>query len=233
VPTWFSVANLALLVSVAAGIYVLVLLWPEHLRLRQGVLVKSACFSRQRLPLVDLAQVNFHYDAVVGFSCVWEFVAFDGQVLSLASWRINRRFVRHLQTWLPGFDAEVFHRAFAAGDVVDSLEVWRAPTTLLQPDVSVCRHIDAGEPDADGNPEYHYEYDIYQFRHGELALFARSYRDTPDKAHLLNFERDGQVLAITQASLRQPLLLAAASHLRGLGKTQIDFLGRHGYEALH
>ncbi|MEN0107274.1 MAG: hypothetical protein AAGC84_12710 [Pseudomonas sp.] len=232
-PGWATVANLALLVGAGSVVYLLVLLWPQRL-VRDGVdLVKKTGFKRQRLPLADLAQVNFHYDAVVGFSCVWEFVAFNGDTLSLDSWRINRRLVRRLQDWLPNFYADDFHHAFAAGDVVDSLAVWRAVPAPLQMEISVCHHVDAGETDADGATDYCYEYQVFQFRDGHLALFARSYDDTPDKAHLLNFERDGQVLLISQADLRRPLLLAAVEHLRGLGKQQIDVLGRHGYEPLH
>ena len=44
-------------------------------------------------------------------------------------------------------------------------------------DVQITHHVDASEPDAQGMYDYRYEYDLYTFREGGLALVARSYTD--------------------------------------------------------
>lgn len=121
------IANLALLVCTAAILYVLVLLWPERLSFHGPYLRKKALWKTERMPLSELAKIDFHYEAVVGFTCVWEFTSVSGQVISLSSFRISRRLLKRLQAHIPGFSVAAFDQAFEAGDVSDSLELWRRP----------------------------------------------------------------------------------------------------------
>ena len=61
-------------------------------------------------------------------------------------------------------------------------------------------HIDASDPDANGDYEYYYEYDIFLFSEGELTLQARTleYKD-----------------------LQRPLVQQAVDYLRNAGKTEV------------
>lgn len=98
--------------------------------------------------------------------------------------------------------------------------------------VECVRETDASEPDADGMYEYHYEYDVYRFSEEGVCFVARSYTDMPDEAHFLGAEWSGRYRRLDEADLRHPLFLAAAAHLRGIGKVQLNWLsGRgNGYE---
>jgi hypothetical protein len=78
------------------------------------------------MELANLAEIKFHYHAVVGFLCVWEFVAKSGVSLEHSSSHISERLLQALEQSIPGFTAADFHRKFEDGDVEDSLEVWRA-----------------------------------------------------------------------------------------------------------
>jgi hypothetical protein len=100
--------------------------------------------------------------------------------------------------------------------------------------VECVREVDASEPDADGAYEYHYEYDVHRFTEDGVCFVARSYTDTPDEAHFLCIECDGRRRLLADADLDHPLFLAAAAHLRGIGKGQLNWLsGRgNGYEPL-
>lgn len=124
------IANLALLVSIAAILYVLVLLWPERLSFKGPYLLKKALWKTERMPLAELAKIEFHYEAVVGFTCVWEFTSLSGQSITLSSFRISRRLLYRLQAHIQGFSVAAFDQAFDAGDVSDTLELWRAENPL-------------------------------------------------------------------------------------------------------
>ncbi len=124
------IANLALLVCAAAILYVLVLLWPERLSFKGPYLVKKALWKTERMPLAELVKIDFHYEAVVGFTCAWEFTSAQGQVITLSSFRISRRLLKRLQAHIPGFSVAAFDQAFEAGDVSDSLELWHREEPL-------------------------------------------------------------------------------------------------------
>lgn len=98
--------------------------------------------------------------------------------------------------------------------------------------VECVREVDASEPDADGMHEYRYEYDAYRFSEDGVCFVARSYADTPEEAHFLCVESNGQRRLLADADLGHPLFLAASVHLRGLGKVRLNWLsGRgNGYE---
>ena len=97
--------------------------------------------------------------------------------------------------------------------------------------VETTHHVDASEPDANGMYEYRYEYDVFSFSDGRVALVARSYNNEVE-AHFLRLEVDGAPRLLTRADLKLPLFASAAEYLRSLGKEQINWLsGRgNGYE---
>lgn len=97
--------------------------------------------------------------------------------------------------------------------------------------VETTHHVDASEPDANGMYEYRYEYDVFSFSDGRVALVARSYNNEAE-AHFLRIEVDGAPRLLTRADLKLPLFANAAEDLRSLGKEQINWLsGRgNGYE---
>jgi hypothetical protein len=59
-------------------------------------------------------------------------------------------------------------------------------------EVTTTHHIDASEPDAKGMYDWYYEYDLYRFSEGAIALIARSYVDKTYEAHFLRLEREGK-----------------------------------------
>ncbi len=99
--------------------------------------------------------------------------------------------------------------------------------------VSVSHHIDASDPDADGNYEYFYEYDIYRFSDGHRTLIARAYTDDSEKAAFLNFVEGGRSVFIDQSEQNYPLLVEAARYLAACGKKSFTRLTElNGYIAL-
>lgn len=99
--------------------------------------------------------------------------------------------------------------------------------------VEYAHQIDAGEPNERGTFEYRYEYDIYRFIEGDVAIVARSYVDTPHEAHFIRLDRSGTQNALRVEDLTSSLLLQARSHLQQLGKTQFNWLnGANGYSPL-
>lgn len=103
--------------------------------------------------------------------------------------------------------------------------------------VDVTHHIDTCEPDALGQYEYYYEYDIYRFSadgegNSDVTLIARSYGDTRHEAHFLNVEVRGSARPLRDADLQTPLFVEAVAYLRNAGKHHISWLsGRgNGYE---
>lgn len=106
-----------------------------------------------------------------------------------------------------------------------------ALTATVKMKVEISHHVDASEPDANGMYEYRYEYDLFLFSDGRIALVARSYNNETE-AHFLRIEVDGEPRLLTRADLKLPLFASAIAHLRNLGKNQINWLsGRgNGYE---
>src|SRR4051794_7209840 len=98
--------------------------------------------------------------------------------------------------------------------------------------VKITHHVDANEPDAEGESEYHYEYDLYVFSEDGVAVVARSYIDEPDEAHFLRIEIDGKPQLMKRADLRRPLVVSAARHLSNTGKKRLTWLSGkgNGYE---
>jgi hypothetical protein len=100
--------------------------------------------------------------------------------------------------------------------------------------VQTTRHVDAGEPDADGFYDYYYEYDVTVFSAGSLSLVARSYTDAPHEAHFLRIEAGSRHRQLTDEDMKSPLVIEATTYLRAQGKSDINWLsGRgNGYEAV-
>jgi len=101
-------------------------------------------------------------------------------------------------------------------------------------EVRTSHHVDASERDQNGAYDYYYEYDLFQFADSTSCLLARSYVYEPNEAHFLRTEIDNRPRLLTEEDLGTALFFAAVAHLRGLGKSQINWLsGRgDGYEAL-
>ncbi|MGH6860563.1 MAG: hypothetical protein ACRECY_09915 [Phyllobacterium sp.] len=92
--------------------------------------------------------------------------------------------------------------------------------------IEISHHVDASEPDADGWYLYHYEYDIYVFSEGATSFFVRAYSDDPGRASFQSRLQDDVGHALTSKDLRHPLFIAAADHLREIGKPDLTWLSR-------
>lgn len=97
-------------------------------------------------------------------------------------------------------------------------------------DIEVTHHVDSSEADADGSFDYRYEYDLIRLAEGENAFVARSYTSEPREAHFLRFESEGIQSPICEAHLQTPLFREAFRFLKNTGKTNVAWLGPHGYE---
>lgn len=100
--------------------------------------------------------------------------------------------------------------------------------------VEITHHIDASEPNTDGMYDYYYQYDLFRFSDGVVALVARSYVDEPEEAHFLSMETDGEQRLLSIQDIGSLFLAEAVSYLRKLGKSKFRWLsGRgDGYEPL-
>ena len=94
-------------------------------------------------------------------------------------------------------------------------------------DVATSHYVEGGK--AEG---YRYEYDLYRFSSGDIALVARSYSSEPNQAHFLRLEQNGKQRMLTDADLRLPLFAESVAYLKGCGKRDVQWLsGRgNGYE---
>lgn len=117
--------NILLVFIVAALTYVTILLWPERIVFTKQNITKKAWFKPESFPLADLSEIHFHYHAVVGFECQWEFISVQGQNLTLNSMGLSRRFVHDIEHYVPRFSAADFYKEFDQGDIEDSLVVWQ------------------------------------------------------------------------------------------------------------
>jgi hypothetical protein len=102
--------------------------------------------------------------------------------------------------------------------------------------VSIDRHVDASDTDADGMHDWHYEYDVYRFSQGWRSFVARAYTEEPGKAAFLS--REVKVFGfyrhrlLGSADLTSSLFVAAVAHLRALGVTSFDRLTNTGYVSI-
>ncbi len=115
-----------LLVVVAGFAWVVYYLWPDALFFEDGVLIKKQKWRVERLPVVGLATIRFHYHAVVGFVCEWEFIAASGSVITLNRNSMDKKLIALLEKNVPNFSAEKFYADFKEGDIEDTIVVWKA-----------------------------------------------------------------------------------------------------------
>jgi len=113
---------LLLALLLAIGFYLIA----QKLTIKSDRIVKRRGWKIEAIELADLAEIKFHYHAVVGFTCVWEFVSRSGVSLQHESAHISETLLAELERFVPGFTRSDFHRKFEEGDVEDSLEIWRA-----------------------------------------------------------------------------------------------------------
>ena len=81
----------------------------------------------------------------------------------------------------------------------------------------------------DGFAAYFYEYDMYEFVGRGLSLTARSYTDNGHEAHFLGKQGAGNSQLLKSEDFEHPLFLEAVAILKAEGKTEINFLTKHGY----
>ncbi len=98
--------------------------------------------------------------------------------------------------------------------------------------VAKTHHIDCSERGADGLYEWYYEYDLFRFVEGDVALVARSYVDSPAEAHLLRVERAEKPCQLSAADLGSPLAIAAIGYLRDCGIRKLQWLSPSGYASI-
>jgi hypothetical protein len=98
----------------------------HRLTIEDGRIIKRRWWKVETIELADLAEIKFHYHAVVGFVCVWEFVTKSGVSLDHGAVHIDRGLLTSLERAIPGFAQADFDRRFEEGDVEDTVEVWQA-----------------------------------------------------------------------------------------------------------
>ncbi len=91
-------------------------------------------------------------------------------------------------------------------------------------EITKTHHVDSSDPDDHGMYDYHYDYDIYTFSEGNVAIVARSYRTEPENAHFLRIEKDGVSRMLQRKDLDLPLFKEAVNHLQSDGKTELEWL---------
>ena len=123
--SYFVVAVLALAV-VAFLAWVIWRLQPDKVAYVEGSILKMARGKKESIALSELSAIKFNYHSVVGFIGIWEFIGAGGQVVYVSSEAkgINEA-LRQIENALPGFSLDEFERKFRAGDVEDTLDVWR------------------------------------------------------------------------------------------------------------
>lgn len=100
--------------------------WPDRIVFSAGKIVKKRKWKTEKIPIVELSQIDFHYHAAVGFVCAWEFTSKSGKSLLVEGSGIDGKLLSDLERHLPNFSVEKFHEQFKDGDVEDTIEVWKA-----------------------------------------------------------------------------------------------------------
>jgi len=125
-----SAIVLAALVAIAFVAFVAWAVYPlrpEKVFLRDGTLVKKHKGKVEEIRVSDISGIKYHYQAVVGFVAVWEFIGRGSKSVSVGSEAKGIDAVLgSLEKSLPGFSLAEFRRQFDEGDVEDSIDVWTA-----------------------------------------------------------------------------------------------------------
>ena len=98
--------------------------------------------------------------------------------------------------------------------------------------VTTSHHIDKGDKDSQGQYEFHYEYDLYEFSENGICLTARSYSDEETEVHFIRKEVSGDQEMLSKSDLSTPLFSQAKEYLYREGKVQINYLCDSGYESV-
>ena len=92
--------------------------------------------------------------------------------------------------------------------------------------------VDKGPINERGFPADYYEYDVYRFQQGEVALVARSYTDESTGAHFLSVLEQGTRRLLDEDDFQTRLFEEAVHYLKKEGKTTLLYLTREGYRLL-
>ena len=91
--------------------------------------------------------------------------------------------------------------------------------------ISKTHHIDASDPNAEGQYNYHYAYTTYVFTHNGVEYTARSYDDEPDKVAIVGKSVRAKAQTISAGDLNTPLFTQALHHLKTIeGKQSFWYL---------
>lgn len=93
--------------------------------------------------------------------------------------------------------------------------------------------IDASEKDSNGNYEYYYEFDDFQFIENNVTFFARSYSDEPNEVSFRGVIKDSNRQMISTTDIQSVMFKQAVNHLKSEGKSVINVLTESGYEAIN
>ena len=126
----FSLIVLALITAIAFGAFVA---WALYQLLREKVfLCDQAIVTKYRgkeaqMPISDIAEIKYHYHAVVGFVAVWEFIGVNAdRLLVRGDAKGIETVLSTLERVITGFSLNEFNRKFDQGDVEDVIDVWKA-----------------------------------------------------------------------------------------------------------
>ncbi|GAB1263491.1 hypothetical protein [Aurantivibrio infirmus] len=122
-------ATIATLMAVTLFITVGILAWnllPERVYLKEGFIQKKYRGKSEGIKLSELKEILYSYHAVVGFIGVWEFYDINGKELTVDSQALGvKSLLSALEQQLNNFSLKTFQQEFEAGDVEDTIHVWK------------------------------------------------------------------------------------------------------------
>ena len=99
----------------------------EKVFLRGHAIVKKHRGDIEQMPIADIAQIRYHYHAVVGFIAVWEFIDKNARSLRVdGDAKGVEDLLAGLEKSLAGFSLADFKRQFDEGGVEEAIDVWKA-----------------------------------------------------------------------------------------------------------
>ena len=126
----FPVVVLALVAAIGMAAFVawaVYQLLPEKVFLRNHTMVKKYGGKIEQMPIADIGEIKYHYQAVVGFVAVWEFIDKNARSLSVdGNAKGVDEVLTSLEKSLVGFSLADLKRKFDEGDVEDAIDVWKA-----------------------------------------------------------------------------------------------------------
>ncbi|RDH86555.1 MAG: hypothetical protein DIZ78_06490 [endosymbiont of Escarpia spicata] len=99
---------------------------PERVACTSQTLIKKYKGKTESIELVDIDEIKYHYHAAAGFLSEWEFIDRNGGSLKIdGESKGIEQVLSQLESILPSFSLDDFKIMFKAGDVEDSLNVWK------------------------------------------------------------------------------------------------------------